>query len=154
MHRAFKGLYGNRMIQFGNQVSFADNKTRRTWKPNVQVKSMYSVTLQRMLRFRMTTHVMRCVKKAGGIDEYLSKTDDSELKYPKAIELKRDILAVQCEPPGIQFSSSEQNDSSGAHIGPLSRSAPVASRPLLSPSGLVNATGDGLKFSGVHLNRR
>lgn len=94
MHRAFKGLYGNRVIQFGNKVSFAENKSRRTWKPNVQVKSMYSEGLQRVLRFRITTYAMRCVKKAGGIDEYLMKTKDSELKYDKAIEMKRELREI------------------------------------------------------------
>lgn len=83
------------MIQFGNKVSFAENKSRRTWKPNVQRKSLYSETLGEMLRFRMTTHAIRCVKKAGGIDEYLINAKDSEIKYPKAIEYKRQIIALR-----------------------------------------------------------
>jgi ribosomal protein L28 len=95
MHRAFKGLYANRMIGFGNKISFAENKSRRTWKPNVQVKSMYSETLCRQLKFRMTTHAMRCIRKAGGIDEYLLRADDSEIKYPVALEIKRQILAAR-----------------------------------------------------------
>lgn len=93
--RAYRGLYGNRMIQFGNKISFAENKTRRTWKPNVQKKSMYSETLGRMLRFRMTTYVMRCVRKAGGLDEYLINTKDSELKFPFAIKMKEQIIELR-----------------------------------------------------------
>lgn len=95
MKRAYRGLYGNRMIQFGNKISFAENKTRRTWKPNVQKKTVFSETLQRKLTFRMTTHVIRCIRKFGGIDQYLIKTRDSEIKYPKAIELKEEILAIR-----------------------------------------------------------
>lgn len=94
-NRAYRGLYGNRMIQFGNRVTFAGNKRRRTWKPNVQKKSMYSETLDRMLQFRMTTYVMRCIRKAGGLDEYLIKTKDSELKYPAAIRFKEKIIELK-----------------------------------------------------------
>lgn len=83
------------MIQFGNKISFAENKSRRTWKPNVQKKTMYSDTLGRTLRFRMTTHAMRCIRKAGCLDEYLVKTRDSELKFPFAIKLKEQIIALR-----------------------------------------------------------
>lgn len=83
------------MIQFGNKISFAENKTRRTWKPNVQKKSVYSETLGRMLRFRITTHAMRCIRKAGGIDEYLLKAKESEIKYPRALKIKEEIIAVR-----------------------------------------------------------
>ncbi len=94
-NRAYRGLYGNRMIQFGNQISFAENKTRRTWKPNVQKISFFSDTLQKKLQFRITTHALRCVKKAGGIDEYLLKTKDSEIKYYKALEFKTQIKVLR-----------------------------------------------------------
>lgn len=95
MHRAFRGLYANRMIQFGNKVSFAENKSRRTWKPNVQRKTYYSETLGQLLKFRITTRAIKNVRKAGGIDEYLIKTTDSEIKYPKALEYKHAIIALR-----------------------------------------------------------
>ena len=34
-------------------------------------KRVYSDALDEMLQFKMTTHVMRCIDKAGGIDNYL-----------------------------------------------------------------------------------
>lgn len=95
MKRGFRGLYGNRMIQYGNKVSHAENKTRRRWKPNTQMKSVYSKALDEMLRFRMTTHVMRTIDKWGGIDEYLMRAKDDEIKFPKALEYKRRILEVR-----------------------------------------------------------
>jgi ribosomal protein L28 len=138
MHRAFKGLYANRMIQFGNKVSFAENKSRRTWKPNVQVKSMYSETLGLKLRFRVTTHAMRCIRKAGGIDGYLLKAKDSEIKYPVALEYKRQILAARkarAENPG------DSNPSSVVSCapGPLNSSKPT----MLQRPSLSNALLDG-----------
>ncbi|KAK6119527.1 hypothetical protein DH2020_046728 [Rehmannia glutinosa] len=75
MGRAHRGLYAGRHIQFGNRVSEdGGNKTRRTWKPNVQEKRLFSYILDRHVRVKVTTHALRCIDKAGGIDEYLLKT--------------------------------------------------------------------------------
>lgn len=93
--RGFRGLYGNRMTRFGNQVSFAENKTRRTWKPNVQKKTLWSETLQERFKCRITTHVMRSVRKFGGLDGYLLRAKDSEIKYPRALKFKQRIIAAR-----------------------------------------------------------
>lgn len=75
MGRAKRGLFAGRHIQFGNQVSEdGGNKSRRTWKPNVQEKRLFSYILDRHIRVHVTTHAIRYIDKAGGIDEYLLKT--------------------------------------------------------------------------------
>lgn len=75
MGRAKRGLFAGRHIQFGNRVSEdGGNKTRRSWKPNVQDKRLFSYILDRHIRVKVTTHALRCIDKAGGIDEYLLKT--------------------------------------------------------------------------------
>ncbi|CAL0302232.1 unnamed protein product [Lupinus luteus] len=75
MGRAKRGLFAGRHIQFGNNVSEdGGNKTRRTWKPNVQEKRLFSYALDKHIRIKVTTHALRCIDKAGGIDEYLIKT--------------------------------------------------------------------------------
>ncbi|OVA00906.1 Ribosomal protein L28 [Macleaya cordata] len=75
MGRAKRGLYAGRHIQFGDKVSEdGGNKSRRTWKPNVQEKRLFSYILDRHIRVKVTTHALRCIDKAGGIDEYLLKT--------------------------------------------------------------------------------
>jgi ribosomal protein L28 len=152
MHRAFKGLYANRMIQFGNKVSFAENKSRRVWRPNVQVKSMYSETLGRALRFRMTTHAMRCVRKAGGIDEYLVKAKDAEIKYPKAIEYKREIKAIRREriasrsaTPATSTPVTTTGNATAA-AGPLLSTTPVTFRSTGWASSLTRPELGGLAF--------
>ncbi|KAK3030688.1 hypothetical protein RJ639_034864 [Escallonia herrerae] len=48
--------------------------SRRSWKPNVQEKRLFSYILDRHIRVKVTTHALRCIDKAGGIDEYLLKT--------------------------------------------------------------------------------
>ncbi|XP_012469124.1 54S ribosomal protein L24, mitochondrial [Gossypium raimondii] len=75
MNRAKRGLYAGRHIQFGNRISEdGGNKSRRSWKPNVQEKRLFSYILDRHIRVKVTTHALRCIDKAGGIDEYLLKT--------------------------------------------------------------------------------
>ncbi|XP_022965371.1 uncharacterized protein LOC111465250 [Cucurbita maxima] len=75
MNRAKRGIFAGRHIQFGNRVSEdGGNKSRRSWKPNVQEKRLFSYILDRHIRVKVTTHALRCIDKAGGIDEYLLKT--------------------------------------------------------------------------------
>ncbi|KAK9733062.1 hypothetical protein RND81_04G041300 [Saponaria officinalis] len=75
MGRAKRGLFAGRHIQFGNQISEdGGNKSRRCWKPNVQKNRLFSYILDRHIRVKVTTHALRCIDKAGGIDEYLLKT--------------------------------------------------------------------------------
>ncbi|XP_072954408.1 large ribosomal subunit protein bL28m [Typha angustifolia] len=75
MGRAKRGIFAGRHIQFGNKVSEdGGNKSRRTWKPNVQEKRLFSYIHDRHIRVKVTTHALRCIDKAGGIDEYLLKT--------------------------------------------------------------------------------
>ncbi|KAJ8497576.1 hypothetical protein OPV22_008128 [Ensete ventricosum] len=75
MGRAKRGIFAGRHIQFGNKVSEdGGNKNRRTWKPNVQEKRLFSYIHDRHIRIKVTTHALRCIDKAGGIDEYLLKT--------------------------------------------------------------------------------
>ncbi|KAL2933448.1 50S ribosomal protein L28, partial [Bienertia sinuspersici] len=50
------------------------NRSKRSWKPNVQEKRLFSYILDRHIRVHVTTHALRCIDKAGGIDEYLLKT--------------------------------------------------------------------------------
>ncbi|KAJ0974797.1 hypothetical protein J5N97_016762 [Dioscorea zingiberensis] len=75
MGRAKRGIYAGRHIQFGNKVSEdGGNKSRRTWKPNVQEKRLFSYIHDRTSEVKVTTHALRCIDKAGGIDEYLLNT--------------------------------------------------------------------------------
>ncbi|GME22204.1 Ribosomal protein L28 [Neofusicoccum parvum] len=66
------GLYGGARIQFGNNVSKkTELKTRRKWRPNIQYKSLFSRALNRNVRVRVSTRVLRTIDKVGGLDEYL-----------------------------------------------------------------------------------
>jgi large subunit ribosomal protein L28 len=74
----------------GNNVSHANNKTRRRFLPNLQVSSLLSDTLGSAVRMRLSTRAIRTVEHNGGIDAYLLGTPNSKLTV-EALALKRRI---------------------------------------------------------------
>lgn len=58
-NRSRRGLYNGKDIRSGNNVSFSMKKTKRTFKPNVFKKRVYSETLDEMVRFHLTTSAHR-----------------------------------------------------------------------------------------------
>jgi large subunit ribosomal protein L28 len=49
----------------GNSVSHANNKTRRRWQPNLQLKRIWIPTENRFVRMRISTRGLRTVQKLG-----------------------------------------------------------------------------------------
>lgn len=72
----------------GNNVSHANNKTRRRFLPNLQESSFFSDVLGTQVRLRLTTNGIRTVEHNGGIDAYLLETPDRKLTV-ETIALKR-----------------------------------------------------------------
>ncbi len=58
-------------VQVGNNVSHANNKTRRRFLPNLQVVSVLSDALGLGVRLRLSTHAIRSIEHNGGLDAYL-----------------------------------------------------------------------------------
>ena len=75
----------------GNNVSHANNKTKRTFLPNLQNVTLLSDALERSVTLRVSTHGLRSVEHNGGLDNWLVKTSDEKLSL-KARRLKRDIV--------------------------------------------------------------
>lgn len=75
----------------GNNVSHANNKTRRRFLPNLQETSLLSDTLGTSVRLRMSTRGIRTVEKNGGIDAFLLGTPNSRLPE-EALVVKRQIM--------------------------------------------------------------
>lgn len=63
----------------GNNVSHANNRTRRKFLPNVQDTSLYSAVLDRAIKLRVSSAGLRTVEHKGGIDEFLKSTSVSKL---------------------------------------------------------------------------
>lgn len=75
-------------IQYGNNVSHANNKTRRRFLPNLFHISLASESLQEEFRFKVSAYGLRSVEHRGGLDQFLLKANANELS-PRARLLKK-----------------------------------------------------------------
>lgn len=82
--------------QVGHNVSHANNKTKRTFLPNLQNVTLMSDSLERSVRLRVSTHGLRSVEHNGGLDNWLLKTGDDKLSL-RARRLKRDVTKKKAE---------------------------------------------------------
>jgi len=78
-------------VQTGNNVSHANNKTRRRFLPNLQETSLFSESLGRNVRLRVSTNGLRTIEHNGGLDAWLisaasSKLDADMRRLKKQIE--------------------------------------------------------------------
>jgi large subunit ribosomal protein L28 len=80
----------------GNNVSHANNKTRRRFLPNLQESSMLSDILGLSVTMRLSTRAIRTVEHNGGIDAFLLGTPNRNLA-PEAQALKRRIAKAQAK---------------------------------------------------------
>jgi large subunit ribosomal protein L28 len=58
--------------RMGNNVSHANNKTRRRWEPNLQWKRIWIPSENRFVRMRISTRGLRTMQKLG-VDAALLK---------------------------------------------------------------------------------
>ena len=77
--------------QVGHNVSHANNKTKRTFLPNLQNVTLISDSLEKSVRLRVSTHGLRSVEHNGGLDNWLVKTADDKLSL-RVRRLKRDVV--------------------------------------------------------------
>ncbi|MAI61637.1 MAG: 50S ribosomal protein L28 [Micavibrio sp. TMED27] len=66
-------------VMSGNNVSHAQNKTRRKFNPNVQDTSLYSEALDKWVKLRVSTSGLRTVEHKGGLDAFLTSTAKTKL---------------------------------------------------------------------------
>jgi len=78
-------------VMTGNNVSHANNRTKRKFLPNLNNVSLVSEKLDLIVRFKISANALRSVEHAGGLDNFLLKSKDNNLS-PKAKRLKNKIL--------------------------------------------------------------
>ena len=83
-------------VMTGNNVSHANNKSRRRFLPNLKVVSLMSDVLERTVRLRISTNALRSVEHRGGLDAFLAKAKQDELS-PRAALLRKEVLAKRAE---------------------------------------------------------
>ena len=78
----------------GNNVSHANNKTKRRFLPNLNDVTLQSEVLNRGFKFRISAAALRSVDHRGGLDQFLAKAKDGELST-SALKLKKEIAKAQ-----------------------------------------------------------
>ena len=78
----------------GNNVSHANNKTRRRFLPNLNDVSLRSEVLGRNVKLRISASALRSVDHRGGLDKFLAKAKDVELSA-NALKIKKEIAKAQ-----------------------------------------------------------
>ena len=89
------GITGKGVLT-GNNVSHANNKTRRRFLPNMQETSFFSDVLAAPVRLRLSVNGIRTIEHNGGLDAFLLGTPDRKLPG-EAITLKRRIARAQAK---------------------------------------------------------
>jgi large subunit ribosomal protein L28 len=90
-------------VQTGNNVSHANNRTRRRFLPNLRPHRLYSETLGESIRLRVTSHALRTVERRGGLDGFLLDARDTDLTS-ELRRLKRRIAAARTQASAPQGS--------------------------------------------------
>lgn len=78
----------------GNNVSHANNKTRRRFLPNIQSRRLFSETLGETVRLKIAASTLRTIEKRGGLDGYLLEAAEAELPR-ELVLLKRRVATAQ-----------------------------------------------------------
>ena len=81
-------------VMVGNNVSHANNKTKRRFLPNLNDVTLMSETLGRGFKLRISAAALRTVDHRGGLDGFLAKAKDADLSE-KALKIKKDIAKAQ-----------------------------------------------------------
>jgi large subunit ribosomal protein L28 len=80
----------------GQLRSHAENKTKRTFRPNLVDVTLISDALQRKVRLRISAHALKSVERTGGLDAFLVRAKDDTLSE-RCLRLKRDVKKAQGE---------------------------------------------------------
>jgi large subunit ribosomal protein L28 len=74
----------------GNNVSHANNKTKRRFLPNLNDVTLQSEVLGRGIKFRISAAALRTVDHRGGLDGFMAKAKVEELS-DSALKVKKEI---------------------------------------------------------------
>ncbi len=83
-------------VMTGNNVSHANNRTKRRFLPNLVKVTLISEALDRNVRLRISANALRSVEHRGGLDAFLAKADEAELSQ-RARLLKKQIAKKTAE---------------------------------------------------------
>ena len=82
-------------VMTGNNVSKANNRTRRRFIPNLQQCSLHSEILGMSTQFRVAVSTLRTVEKKGGLDAFLISSKPKDLPTKAGLLRKKIIKAKE-----------------------------------------------------------
>lgn len=85
-------------VQVGNNVSHANNKTKRRYLPNLFEVNVTSDALGKSFKLKISANALRTLDHVGGLDAFLTKNRDTLLS-PQAKRIKRDIAKAKKAAP-------------------------------------------------------
>ena len=77
-------------VQYGNNVSHSQRKTRRRFEPNVRSVIYISEVTGEKYRLKVVAKTMRTIEKLGGLDAFMIKAKAFPMSL-RAKKLKREI---------------------------------------------------------------
>lgn len=77
----------------GNNVSHANNKTKRVFLPNVRWVNVYSQVLAKNVTLKLCPTGQKTIDKNGGIDLFVLKKSNRKLSAP-LLRIKKQIEAI------------------------------------------------------------
>jgi large subunit ribosomal protein L28 len=81
-------------VLVGNNVSHANNKTKRRYLPNLQTTRLFSETLKKFVTLKVCVNAIRTIDKIGGIDNFLLKFPTSDMSQT-AITFRKQVIEKQ-----------------------------------------------------------
>lgn len=83
-------------VLYGNNVSHANNKSRRRFLPNLVNVTLMSDALNQRVRMRISANALRTVEHRGGLDAFLMSAKERDLSQ-KATLLRKQIAKKLAE---------------------------------------------------------
>ncbi|MBL41791.1 MAG: 50S ribosomal protein L28 [Rhodospirillaceae bacterium] len=77
-------------VMSGNNVSHANNKSRRRFLPNLNDVTLESEVLGRSIKLKISREAQRSVDHSGGFDSFILKAPEENLS-DRVARIKRDI---------------------------------------------------------------
>ena len=76
-----------KIVRSGQNVSHAENKTKRTFRPNLKWMTLESASLGGFIRLRISTSTLRTIDSNGGLESWLLGEHKRNLT-PEALRLR------------------------------------------------------------------
>ena len=73
----------NKKPMSGNNVSHANNKTKRVYNPNMQVASFFSNALGKKFQFKISASAIKTIDFKGGLDAWIMQAKNLDKKFAK-----------------------------------------------------------------------